>query len=284
MNGTSFLAIDDWPVWTAEHAPWLDSRFDASVLARFNGDAEPDWIEWLDQEQAKLDGRLQSSVELFQSFLKATYAGVRTFHATRLSSLTAIAEQGLRAWTPDELRQQARKAFADLAANEAIEEALNGNFPNHRGNRVYTFASLAHVFDLPSQEDGEIPHFLRAGSEWLYHVAGHLGINRSHTGRAYIIACDLPWALLEPDAFAMVARNALLNIIIRRFFDPSSSNMHGDSCIATQASIPSAQLTLVSDVEHLMAAPLNGMPALSWMTFQEALDREKAAELPVLPN
>lgn len=133
---------DDWERWCAAFDPWLDARFDRDVLKRFTADAQPTWLEWLDNEQLVLTGRA-CSVSLFRSALKQRFPSIRLYHATRLSRLADLHEHGLRAWSPQELRNLARQTFAGSEAESArLERAIAQANPEHTGGRVYTFRLL----------------------------------------------------------------------------------------------------------------------------------------------
>lgn len=106
-----YIKLDDWPIYTAEFRTWVERRFSPEVLAAFTKDAEPDWLTWLDHEQAAVDGRFQDSVTLFEEAIRATYLGIRVIHASRLPSIDPVVQHGLRAWSAADLRVQAHDLF-----------------------------------------------------------------------------------------------------------------------------------------------------------------------------
>ena len=72
-----YICRDDWHQWPPELATWLDKRFASDVQDRFNSAVEPDWLTWLDEQQAAVDGSYVDSTELFENVLQTNYLGIR---------------------------------------------------------------------------------------------------------------------------------------------------------------------------------------------------------------
>lgn len=252
-----YLKIDDWRRWCEALAPWLDQRLHPVVLQRFHEAVQPDWLTWLDAEQAAQTGTNESSQALFAPYLHAAYRGVRVFHATRLPDLNAVREQGLRAWSADELRMAARDALGTEVAADQLERSIALNDPNHRGGRVYSFASLSHALGtLGGHRPGRLPSFARLGGEFLGSVAEQAGLGEPHTrrpGRAFFLACDVPWESMSDGLIGGIARDVLTSLLTWRFLDVSGYSMVGTyECISTHCDIPRESIHAVADVEQLV--------------------------------
>lgn len=266
-----FIAIDDWCRWGPELTAWLEERFDADVLRRFNPNVEPNWLDWLDHQQAKMDGEYGNSVALFEEVIRNRYAGVKVIHATRLTNLDTVRECGLTAWSEQELIDQARDRYSGIAEGSHLERAIQQCNPGHRGGRVYSFASLLHALGMThGYQLGRIPSFARQGGEFLAHVASTCRIEESAPpGRGYFLACNLPWAWLEIDQMTALAQDVLLTVITSRFFNPDDYNMLGSQgCIATRCDIPPRCIELIADVEALMNREDLTVGDIQWLPFQ----------------
>ncbi len=273
VQAQSVWHYDDWNRWCAEFDPWLDARFHRDVLRRFTENAHPTWLEWLDAEQSTFTGS-ECSVSLFRKTLVQRFQSIRLYHATRLSGLKELHKQGLRAWSPDELRHLARQTFSvpgmePKRLTQAIEDAL----PDHRGGRVYTFRMLQGALDR-----GRCSGFSKHGSEFLGAVARNLG----HAGylndvqdrkRGYLIACDVPWNVLESEVADWLARDALLTVVVYRFFyrGPYRMPMCDGECIPVSVSIPVSNIAAVADVESLLDRTDVTPHMLDWNAFSAAV-------------
>jgi hypothetical protein len=267
-----FLALDDWGAWAEDLSSWLDSRFNESVLARFDYSADLDWLEWLDRQQADIDGTTQSSVELFRPFIQERYEGVRAFHATRLEDLSTVHARGLCAWSAEELALKAREKLTTTCEESLLEKAIDRGSPRARAGRVYLFASMGHALGTHGDlMPGRIPPFCLAGSEFLQAVSGFIhGPPRGQQkpGRAYILACNLNWSLLTDEVTRSVTKHALNTIIAKRFSDTRGINMLGNAdCIPTNCDVPPGNIELVADVEALIGRDDLQIADVEWTRF-----------------
>ncbi|HUD42597.1 MAG TPA: hypothetical protein VMR06_11470 [Dokdonella sp.] len=268
-----FLEIDDWRRWCESLAPWLDQRFHPTVLERFHEAVQPDWLTWLDAEQAAQTGTNDSSRALFAPYLHATYQGVRVFHATRLPDLNGVRAQGLRAWSADELRLAARDALDAAVAPVQLERSIALNDPVHRGGRVYSFASLSHTLGtLDGDRPGRLPAFARQGGEFLGSVAEQAGVGEHYTrrpGRAFLLACDVPWESMSDDLASGIAHDVLTSLLTWRFLDVSAYSMLGRyECISTHRDIPPESIQAFADVEHAVDRTDVKASEIPWQAFR----------------
>lgn len=250
-----YVILDDWRTWAPQFRDWITQRFSPVVLESFTRNAEPSWLEWLDTQQAGVDGHLQNSVSLFKIEVLRRYAGVRVFHATRMANLETVKEGGLRAWSSEELRNSAIHLSEDGVDPRILEQAIVKCDPETRGGYVYSFASLHHALGDPVDDaSGSLPDFCRDGGEFLSCVRRQLGqkeISGPDT-TAYLFACDLPWGLLEAEDLQYFAKTMLLTSLTEAYIGEGFS-MHGEnSCVTTSRSIPPENIALFSEVENLL--------------------------------
>jgi hypothetical protein len=187
----------------------VQQRFSPQVLETFTADVEPDWLTWLDAQQAVIDGHQQDSVALFEKEVRSIFRGIRVFHATRLSSVEPILRKGLRAWSADDLRQQAVEQFGDRAPMDRIWQVVQNCNPEHRGGRVYSFASVHHALGRNADDHGgKLPCFCLHGGEFIAHVSLGLqfDVAPSENTRPYLLACNLPWEHLDTDEAKWIAK------------------------------------------------------------------------------
>ncbi len=249
-----FLKRDEWAEWDWG-STWLDAHFAPSVLQRFDPDSGDDWFDWLDQEQSKVDGKRRSSVRAFEQFLFSQFSGVVVYHATRLPDLQRIREEGIRAWTADELRGMAQAEFGQRASPTALSNAIESCLPEHRGGRVYSFASLTHALGTCSlQERGKLPSFASKGGEFLRCVGMEAGVmsveNQTLSGRAFLLECCLPWDYLESDYKECLLQELLETVISARFCDTEVLAMTGSHvCVASMRDISPTDIMRVADLE-----------------------------------
>lgn len=231
-----FMQFDDWRSWASECAQWLDAHFDIEVLNRFNEFVEPNWIEWLDREQSTISTPT-SSVDVFRRHIETKFEGVRLFHVTKLPHTESVRSDGLRAWSPEELRKLAKETFPTAQPDE-LERAIRLSSPDHRGGRVYTFLL---------QRDARSAcglGFATHGSEWLHAVAVRLGngfVEGLRTNNdAYLVTLDVPWTMLESSTRLNLARHALLTTVTLRFFnvDGYSCPAPKDECVSLDRDVP----------------------------------------------
>jgi len=265
-----YIALDDWRRWGPDLATWLEERFDAEVLRQFDSNVKTDWLDWLDLRQAQIDGHHQDSVALFEQVVRGRYAGVRVIHATRLVSLDTVGEHGLRAWSEQELTEQALERFSGAADSRRLERSIEHCNPRHRGGRVYSFATLQHALSTRhGDRSGKVPSFALHGGEFLAAVAMKTGIEERLPGRGYLMACNLPWAWLEHDQITTLAKDILLSAITSRFFNPDDYTMVGShESISTTRDIPPRHIELVADVEALRDRDDLTADDISWLPFQ----------------
>ncbi|GAA0707995.1 hypothetical protein [Dokdonella soli] len=264
-----FLHYDDWKCWAANFDPWLDEHFHSSVLRHFNENVQPDWLRWLDSEQSKLTGDASSGAELFREALIRRYQGIRLYHATRLTDLNVLRDHGLSAWSSQQLRERAEQVFShEEPERSRLQEAIRRALPDDRGGLVYTFRMLKDAFP------GKCVCFSRNGSEWMEAVANELGLagyveRVRKEMRGYLIACDVPWQLLDSDKLRLLAKEALETVITRRFFDVEQYAIPScdSECVALSQSIPSENITAVADVEPLMGMEELTADSLEWISF-----------------
>jgi hypothetical protein len=252
-----FIGLDDWSEWGANFATWLELRFSADVLYDFDPAHEDDWIAWLDQRQTDAEGRLVDCVDEFSNELKSRFQGVRVFHATRLSDIEAIRREGLRAWTSGDLTDLARRVVGPLTDEATLERAIATSKPKHRAGsngRLYMFSSLGYALQsLDGSASGRLPSFSVHGSEFLRSVAKCAHDELSAPGRAYFLACDLPWSLLDPFMQNVLTRHTLQTAVICRHLDPGMYNMLGSyGSITTSLDVAAEHILLIADVEHLI--------------------------------
>lgn len=269
-----YICRDDWRVWGPELAFWLDTRFNRDVLDRFDLSVDPDCLTWLDQQQANIDGRDQDSVELFGQMLRYHYRGVKVFHATRLTNLDAVRRHGLRAWSAQDLKRQAHAMYGKTTEEEKLRRAIELNMPEHRGGRVYSFASLNHALGTHQNMPGKLPSFALNGGEFLACIGKQNGVKgngeQQDSGRGYFLACNLPWDCLESRDFHWLSKGILLDVITCRFFDTNEYSMFGDrECISTMCDIPPDNIELVSDVEELRQRNNLDPSDITWQSFQQ---------------
>ncbi len=269
-----YFVVDDWRQWGPELATWLDERFDAEVLRRFNSAVESNWLDWLDQQQAEVDGHYQDSVGLFEQVIRDRYAGVRVIHATRLTSLDTVGEHGLRAWSEQDLIEQAVDKFGGSVEAKTLGFAIERCDPRHRGGRVYSFASLQHALGLPGENlPGKLPSFAVSGGEFLAAVAVETGRRETEElvslSRGYFLACNLPWVWLESDQVTYLAKDILLTVVTSRFFDTDEYSMAGSlECIDTMRDIPPQNIELYADVEELRDREDLTSADIRWRPFE----------------
>lgn len=269
-----YFVMDDWRQWGPDLGTWLDERFDAEVLRQFNATVEPNWLDWLDQRQAEVDGCFQDSVGLFEQVIRGRYAGITVIHATRLTSLDAVREHGLRAWSERELIEQAVDKFRDSVEAKTLRLAIERCDPLHRSGRVYSFASLHHALGLPGEYlAGRIPSFAASGGEFLAAVAVEAGKQvvqeLAPPGRGYFLACNLPWAWLESEQVIVLAKDILQMVLTIRFFDTDDYSMVGNrECIDTMRDIPPENIELFADVEELRDREDLTSTDIRWLPFE----------------
>ncbi|MCC7228562.1 MAG: hypothetical protein IT507_17935 [Burkholderiaceae bacterium] len=272
-----YLEIDDYKGWCDRLAPWLNQRFHPAVLERFYETVHPDWLTWLDAQQAAHTGTNESSNALFAPYLHGAYEGVRVIHATRLPNLEIVRDHGLRAWSPDELRKMARQAFGGEAERVALEESIEKCLPDHRGGAVYSFASLSHALGGPDSPSS-IPEFASEGGEFLRCVGLDAGLGRTRvrsSGQAYLFACDIPWQFMSEELVGGIAEDILRGLLVWRFFDVNSYSMLGSYvCISTSRNIPPERIQFVADVEHLVARTNVRTSEIRWERFGGLLAQE----------
>lgn len=262
-----FIEFDNWRSWATEYSQWLDTRFDKSVLDRFSEKVEPGWLEWLDSEQSKITGP-ESSTELFLEQLEAKFDGVRLFHATRLPDIDRLRQDGLRAWSPDDLREMARQKF-NTAPRDELERAIALANPTHRGGRVYTFLLLRDA--IP----GRCVSFSTHGSEWLQAVGMALGapLNELCTStHAYLIALDIPWTPLDHRTRLNLAQDALLTTLTLRFFNPDRYSCPAPlgTCVSLNEDIPPSWIASVANLDDLVARDQVTADMLRWSNLKTA--------------
>lgn len=250
-----YVALDDWMTWAPEFRPWVEQRFSPQVLAAFTADAEPNWLMWLDRQQAHVDGRHQNSIALFEDVMRSSYLGLRAIHASRLVSIDPIIQSGLRAWSATNLRRQANDLLHDIVSPDLLRQAVEASNPDHRGGYVYSFASLHHALELDEDCGGRLPEFCSHGGEFLTSVRRDLGLEATlHLGqaRAFLFVCNLPWALLAAEDVTWLAQTMLLTVLTSSYLEGNFS-MHGDrECITTARDISPEHLAFFADVEHLV--------------------------------
>lgn len=270
-----YIDRGEWAQWGPQLENWLDKRFSRDVLSRFNSLVEPNWLAWLDAQQSDLDGNRQDSVELFGQELRKRYLGVTVFHATRLVDLDGVRQIGLRAWSADDLRKQAHSIFAKATEADKLRDAIEQSNPEHRGGRVYSFASLNHALGRQDESmPGKLPSFAVLGGEFLTSVGLRDGVSVSRElqehRRGYILACNLPWERLDTNNFSFLAKDILQTVIILRFFDTTAFNMLGDrECISTMFDIPREDIKFFADVEDLKERNDLAISDITWQPFAE---------------
>lgn len=267
-----FFERDNWPDWSKEFWPWVQRRFDPSVLARFHEGVEPTWIEWLDQEQAVLDNAFLDSATAFRSVLTDEYDGVRVYHATRQRSLDSISRSGLRAWSGVELSNSAHATFNARANRDALEAAIGRSQPDHRGGWVYTFSALSIALNIHDGLPGSrVPCFAKRGGEFLDSVSVELGIPhvdelRAYT-KGYLLACDVPWDLVPKDKLDWLARESLATVLTSHFCDTSMYNMVGGlECISFDVDLPPQSIVRFAEIDGLVDNEF-GIQDLIWRAF-----------------
>ncbi|TMN24161.1 hypothetical protein [Pseudoxanthomonas sp. X-1] len=265
-----YIALDDWRRWAPDLATWLEERFDTEVLEQFDSNVEHDWLDWLDLRQAQIDGNHLDSVALFEQVVRGRYAGVKVIHATRLVSLDSVREHGLRAWSEQELTEQALERFSGAADGRRLGIAIEHCNPRHRGGRVYSFASLQHALGTPHEDrSGKVPSFALHGGEFLAAVAMRSGIEEQLPGHGYLLACNLPWAWLDRDQITTLTKDILLSAITTRFFNPGDYRMVGShECISTTRDIPPRHIELVANIEDLRDRDDLTAEDIPWLLFQ----------------
>jgi len=252
-----FVSLDDWPNWSLELGDWLDRRFDPSVISALSASSEPDWLTWLDTQQAMLDGQHQDSVELFERVVHERYLGVRVIHATRLSNIGSVARDGLRAWSQEGLRTHALAMFGGVTEPANLERAIARCAPQHRAGLVYSFSSLHYALGQPEFRPGRLPAFAVSGGEFISCVGLGLGnvacLPRAEMERGYLLACNLAWNRLDERDVLWLSKAMLLTVITSRRFDTAEYNMFGDrECIATAYDIAPRDIVQIADVEALV--------------------------------
>lgn len=266
-----YLVLDDWAVWAPRFLPWLEERFSPQVLDAFNDGAEPSWLEWLDNQQADLDGRREDSVGLFEKEMLANFDGVRVFHATRLANVADLKRDGLRAWTAAELRQQAEGLRGNIESPH-FERCVEECNPDHRGGWVYSFASMHHALQLNDGKDGRLPSFCLEGGEFLASVRREFGGHAPEApveARAYLFGCDLPWHMLAANDLAYLSRTMLLDVLTSGLLEGNFS-MHGDrACLPTAFDIDPQFITEFADIEHLRERQDLSPADIPWRPFSE---------------
>ena len=265
-----YVVLDDWQIWAPEFRPWIEQRFSPVVLEAFTAEAEPSWLEWLDAEQAAVDGYPQDSVTVFEGEMRAKFEGIRVIHASRLTSIEPIRQEGLRAWSAEDLRRQAQQLPSDRAGIERLRDVVRDCDPDHRGGYVYSFASLHHALRLDDRNDGRLPCFCIHGGEFLAAVRMGLdehGIAPPEEGRAYLFACDLPWSILAGEDTRYLARTMLLNVLTSEFLEGNFS-MHGENeCMTTSHDVRPEFIKEFADVEHLKHREDLSSTDIPWLGF-----------------
>jgi len=236
------LHYDDHESWLGPIAAWLDETFPAKALEGFREDVQPDWVGWLSVRVVGGPLDRDELVTLVADILAAQYAGIRLYHGTRLHSLSVLHSEGLKAWTPDELRDLARREFSPYSG-PALDRALEAPTanPEHRGGRLYTFRMLRDARNTLQGMNG----FTRNGSEWLSAVAGGLGLkdyvaSKQANTTGYLISLDLPWRFLERADILHIAEDSLLTAISKRFFPDAgyTTPACGWVCVALFKTVP----------------------------------------------
>ncbi|MEZ5456630.1 MAG: hypothetical protein R3F04_11060 [Lysobacteraceae bacterium] len=284
-----YLEIDDFKKWGERLAPWLTQRFHPEVLARFGETVQPDWISWLDAEQATRTGTYESSKKPFELHMQYSYEGIRVIHATRLDNLDTVRSSGLRGWSPSELRSAAYDRFRGEVESAMLERSIEGCLPDHRGGRVYSFASLSHALGLNYGNCvGSIPDFAIHGGEFLRCVALQAGLgvqNARRSGRAFLLACDVPWEFMPDGLVQGIAQDIFFNLLTWRFFDASRYSMLGSvECISTTRDIPPKQIQLVADVEHLVGRKDIARSEIRWERVHRFVGQEMSVPTTLAEN
>lgn len=271
MNERGYWRYDDWPSWCGVLDPWISENFASSVLARFHANVEPDWLGWLDKHCGVREVDQSCRAQMLAK-LKTQYQGVRVYHGTRLRSIEALSAVGLRAWSADQLRCLARDTFRSFDIPDAVlARAIESAYPEHRAmGGVYTFANINAAFP------GRPVCFCENGSEWLDHVAilmklpAHREVMRRQT-RPYLVACDVPWCLVDSASTDSLAESALCTLLVHRFFPHSNYSMPSDSdlCVTLPDGLPPRFIREYSDLEFAQGRTDIPMSSLIWKPFQQ---------------
>ena len=268
----AFLDLGEWRTQCVDFVPWLEAQCRADVLERFREDKPDDWLSWFDQHASGLDGCMRIH-DRFAAQLVARYPGIRVIHATRLDDPYVLRGSGLRAWSADELRATAQAEFASIVAPDVLASAIERCLPDHRGGRVYTFSSLLHALSMSrGSAQARLPSFTRIGGEFVAHVALEVGmsVERARSrGRAFLIACNIPWTGLDSKTRASLAEHLLCGVIIMRLLDPNEYSMDGgQDCISFSQDVPADCIDSFSDVEELLDRQELGPSDIKWTKFR----------------
>jgi hypothetical protein len=249
---------------------WVEQRFNSQVLEMFTAEVEPDWLTWLDARQAVIDGHQQDSVALFEKEVLSVFRGIRVFHATRLSSIEPILRQGLRAWSADDLRQQAVERFSDRVPLDRITQAMQACNPEHRSGRVYSFASAHHALGQPANGyGGKLQCFCLHGGEFLACVSAHLQLDEAHpeNARPYLFACNLPWQHLDANDANWIAKTILLSVLTNGYLEGEWAFPGQRECISTEHNIPPEDIQSFASLEMLIGREDLQPTDISWQAF-----------------
>jgi hypothetical protein len=169
------------------------------------------------------------------------------------------------AWTARDLRDIAADHFQG-ADPERLRQAIEGALPDHRGGRVYTFRLLVDALPAALQSFG------RDGSEWLNTVAARLGDtafrprHRADT-TGYLLACDVPWALIGNETVECIARDMIHTQLIHHLKEEQHYRIPVCTidCVDIAQRIPPRNISLVVETDELDQT--SSIDTLQWAQY-----------------
>jgi len=255
-----FFDRDAWRHWSADIYGLIEACVPPTVLAYFTQDT-PDWIEWLQARTREATGERVDLVQVVHTALAERFAGMRVFHATRLSNTEAVAQRGFVPWDVAALVQMAEERCADQVELAALTAAIEAAMPQVSAGWVYTFSAVTATLQMLDEDgDGRIPEFAAAGGEWLRRVAVGLGAHLEPREEAptvgYLFACDLEWAQLDATTQREIASTALTTSLITMRLDPHRYRMVPDPVTITVAGIPTSAIAAYCETDAFRGRPV----------------------------
>jgi len=225
------------------------------------------WRDWI----ARLDERRKvSGLDRLRDVMLGEYDSLRAFHCTRLVDWKPIAIEGLKAWSPDELRQMAQIEFRARWPRERIEAAIRYANPDHRGGRFYAFRDPARMLEFWRRGG---MNFSAKGSEFLDAIAFHLGDLdhplRMQSAEGMVFAIDIPFDALSEDTLDTVVIEMALTLLCLSIGNPDDWPMpwfEYETC-SSSASIPGSRVVAVATLPDAPTDSIVGINDLQWRHF-----------------
>lgn len=257
----------DWDRWIGPASigiEWLDCAIGSALLGQLSTCSQDEWIDFIDQNRMSQGGSISDD---FRNWLTTHFDGIRAIHATRLPDLSGVKKDGLRAWTPAELAQNAEIQFGSIASATAIALAVKSCAPHLRGGRVYLFSCLSEALGLDSPSNGKLSFAVR-GSEFRECVARHLGsLDNAGQEQAYLLVCHLAWSKIESHVIDIISQDALTCILTTKCCPTHNSRLRTLECVSTTQNIQPSEIVEYANVDALVDRDDLSTSKIEWQPF-----------------